>query len=139
MGSCFPLMYNKGPRDYFYKFILSASMLRLQVGSRAVIHWLGAAAKARIMVLQCLSQQTALPPTLCCKTCTTAAGSSSFWAGTWLLPAFGKVLQEMVLKAAGALEVSVSPDTEGFVEIIVIFLPMQHFRNINFLIVTNLL
>lgn len=55
MSLCFPVMYNKGPRDYFYKFLLSASMLRPRVGSRAAIHWLRDAAKVRIMALQCLS------------------------------------------------------------------------------------
>lgn len=64
MVSCFHVMSNKGPRDYFYQFLLSASMLRPQVGSRAAIHWLRDAAKARIMALQCLSGWTALPAAL---------------------------------------------------------------------------
>lgn len=37
----FSCMYNKRLRYYFYKFVLSASMLRPQAGSRAAVHWLG--------------------------------------------------------------------------------------------------
>lgn len=37
------------------------------------------------------------------------------------MPEFGKALQEMVLETAGALEVSRSPDIEGFVVITVNF------------------
>lgn len=44
-----------------------------------------------------------------------------FWEGTRSLPAFGESLQEIVLRTAEALVISVSPDTDGFVEIIVNF------------------